>query len=162
MKIEIQTKESFKVVGLSVRTNNINEFSASGKISGTIQNFISNDLASRIKGRLHPGILVCCYTNYESDHHGDYTYIAGEMVDNSVQEAPAGLTLLEVPAQTYLKITNGPGAMPSVVIDVWKKIWEMPSVELPQARSYQTDFEIYDERAQDPSVATVEVCIGIK
>ena len=44
-----------------------------------------------------------------------------------------------------------------VVPETWKRIWTA-SLE----RAYQTDFEVYDERAADPQNAQVDICVGVR
>jgi predicted transcriptional regulator YdeE len=52
--------------------------------------------------------------------------------------------------------------MPQVVREPWFAIWNMSPVELGGARSYLTDFEIYDERAVDHEKIVLDICIGLK
>lgn len=69
---------------------------------------------------------------------------------------------LTVPAGNYRKFTSEQGPMPKVCIDLWQKIWQMDAVVLGGKRSYDVDFEVYDERAKDPSNTILDVYIGIK
>jgi predicted transcriptional regulator YdeE len=52
--------------------------------------------------------------------------------------------------------------MPQVDIEAWQKIWAMSDDELGGARSYTTDFEVYDERARDPQNTVLDIYIGIE
>ncbi len=154
-------KENLQLIGIQVRTNNSLEMDPStGKIGPTVQTYFHQGLAEKIPHRKHPGTTLCAYTDYESDHTGDYTYFIGEEV-TSLNEVPEGLTTLIIPAQTYTKFTNGPGTMPDVVREPWMKIWEMSSDELGGTRSYITDFEVYDSRAADHSNVVLDIYIGL-
>jgi predicted transcriptional regulator YdeE len=150
-----------KLVGIKVRTNNALEADPmTGKIMPTIQSYFHRSLFEKISDRKKPGTTYCVYTNYESDHTGDYTYFVGEEVtcfDSLCEE----LTTLTIPSQSYVKFTNGPGVMPDVCIDVWKKIWNMTPEDLGAKRSYVADFEIYDERSCNPLKTTLDIYIGI-
>ena len=43
-----------------------------------------------------------------------------------------------------------------------KKIWQMGPSDWPGKRSYIADFEVYDDRAADPSNAVVDIFIGLE
>jgi predicted transcriptional regulator YdeE len=155
-------RDAIKLMGIQTRTNNQDEInSSSQKIRPCVMKYFNEGLANQILNRTSPGITICAYTNYEKDHTGNYTYFIGEEVD-SFEVLPEGFSKLEIPAQTYIKFTNGPGAMPTVCINAWQKIWQMTPQELGGNRNYQTDFELYDDRARDHSNTTLDVYIGLK
>lgn len=106
---------------------------------------------------------LALYTEYESDHHGDYTYYVGEEV-SSFSSAPAapGLEMLIIPSQKYVRFTNGPGAMPDVVRKPWQEIWQMSPKDFGGERRYLADFEVYDERASDHQKIILDIYIGIQ
>ena len=94
---------------------------------------------------------------------GTYTYFVGEQVSSiSDTDLPDNLTTLTIPAQTYVKFTTEPGAMPFVVIQAWQKIWGMKQTDLGGVRRFHADFEVYDERAMNPKAAALDIYIGIK
>lgn len=167
MKDKLMKKETVFIpelilVGISDRTNNKNEANPeTAKISSMIQRYFHQSLATNIPNRTKPGTTYCVYTDYESDEFGDYTYFVGEAVQSGT-EVPEDLTKIIIPAQTYVKFTNGPGAMPDVCITAWKDIWSMSSDALGGQRTYGADFEIYDERAQNPHQVELDICIGIQ
>ena len=164
MKQEKCTKESFKIIGLSIRSNTEKYESSHerSRMFPIVRDFVHQKVAERIPHRVEAGTLICGYTNYESDSKGYFTYFIGEKVDSSVVKAPEGLTLIEVPKQKYLKFTNGPGSMPSVIKEPWTKINSMSSEDLGGERSYKVDWEVYDERAKDHSAIVLDLYIGIK
>jgi predicted transcriptional regulator YdeE len=163
MKKTTTSLSEIKLIGMKVRTNNkveINDWQ-SGKIFPCIQQYFHQSVAEKIPNRKKPGTTFCAYLEYESDHTGDYTYFIGEEV-NSFDKLPADLEKHIIAPQTYIKFTNGPGAMPNVVREPWFKIWAMSPEEIGGERAYIGDFEIYDERAADHQNVVLDIYIGIK
>ena len=118
-------------------------------------------MQEKIPHRKNSGKVFSVYTNYESNEYGAYTYFLGEEV-NSFENVSKEFEMLTIIPQTYVKFTSNPGQMPTVVIDMWQKIWNMNASELDGQRAYHADFEIYDERSQDLNNAIVDIYIGIK
>lgn len=150
-----------KLMGIQVRTNNQTEIDPmTGKIFPIVRQFFHEQLFEKIPHRTKPGTTFCCYTDYESDHNGDYTYFIGEEVD-SLHDIPAGFETLIIPEQSYAKFTTAPAPMPDVVRNAWFSIWKMTDADLGGKRRYATDFEIYDERASDHQNIVMDLFIGI-
>jgi predicted transcriptional regulator YdeE len=159
-KITIQLPE-IKLVGLKVRTSNKAEIDfARGKIFPTVQKYFHENIATLISLRKKPGTTLCVYTEYESDHNGEYSYLIGEEVE-SFADMPVGLERHTIAAQSYTKFTNGPAAMPDAVREPWFKIWAMNDEELGGRRRYHADFEVYDERAADHQNMVLDIYIGL-
>jgi predicted transcriptional regulator YdeE len=100
--------------------------------------------------------MIALYTEYESDEHGEYTFVLG-----GKSGLADGLVLKTVPAGRYAVFTSERGPVQKVVVETWLRIWS----ELPSAkglRSYIADFEVYDQRAADPANAVVDVYVGVK
>ncbi|MBS0288630.1 MAG: effector binding domain-containing protein [Proteobacteria bacterium] len=151
-----------KLLGIQVRTNNQTEIDPmTGKIFPIVQRFFHEKLFEKLPHRKKPGTTFCCYTDYENEIHGDYTYFIGEEVD-SLAVIPEGLTALTIPAQTYAKFTTQPAPMPAVVRNAWFSIWKMTDADLGGKRHFATDFEIYDERASDHQNIVMDLYIGIE
>lgn len=162
MKKEIVTKPIFKLMGLHVVTNNHDEQNPdTAKIGPLINRFLSENIGARIPHRENPGVLYSVYTDYESDHNGNYTYLIGEEV-YSFEDAPSDLHCVIVPTGQYQRFTTPPGKMPDVVIKAWQSIWGMNSETLGGERRYLADFELYDHRAYDPGNAVVDIYVGVK
>lgn len=158
-----EKRQVIKLVGITARTNNQNEISGvNAKIGPCIQHYYQNGLFNHIPNRKNPGTTFCCYTDYASDYKGDYTYFIGEEVSELDAELPEGFQKLVIDPQTYSKFTTEKGQMPNIVIDAWQTIWSQEEEgSLEGKRSYKTDFELYDARAQNPAEATVDIYIGI-
>lgn len=153
-----------QLIGLAVRTCFANESSpmvTEQKITPCVMGYFQGNWAENIPHRKTPGTTICAYTGYESDWQGEYTYFIGEEV-NSLENIPEGMVSLEIPAQDYAKFTNGPGSMPTTLINTWMSIWLLSEEELGGGRAYHTDFEVYDERAADPMNTIFDVYVGIK
>lgn len=156
------------LVGITARTNNATESDESGlkgRIWPCVQRYFGGQLANNIPNRSNPGVTLCAYTEYESDHTGDYTYFIGEEVTSvDASTLPEGLAIIEVPAQTYVKFTTDPGDMPAVIRNAWFEIWSMDDKAFGDTRSYRTDFELYDERAATPDHRGIvlDIFIGIE
>lgn len=153
--------EAIKLIGLKIRTNNQKEFNPEkAQIEPCVMRYFNEGWNDKIPHRKNSNITRCAYTEYESDDKGDYTFFVGEEV-TATDTIPEGLDLLTIPAQTYVKFTTEPGPMPQVVIDAWQKIWQMSPDVLGGIRSYKTDFEVYDERAQNRENTVMDIYIGI-
>lgn len=150
--------QEIKLLGITARTNNASEMDQNtAKIGATMHKYSSEQLASKIPNRKHPGVTYCVYTDYENDMNGDYTYFIGEEV-SEFSEQQEGLQKLVIPAQKYTKFTSDRGAMPMVCINLWQKIWQ----EFDGQRGYIADFELYDARAADPQNTVMDIYIGIQ
>lgn len=160
MKNVATYKPEIQLVGLSLRTHNANEQNpATGKIGPLVADYFSQGTFNQIPHRVNPGVTYSVYTDYESDHHGDYTYFIGEEV-SSFDNIPDGLHRITIPASDYQRFTTPAGQMPNIVINAWQAIWQMDEKTLGGKRAYSADFEVYDERALDPNNAVVDVYIG--
>lgn len=154
--------QEIKLIGLSARTNNKNEMNPkTSKIGELAGRYWSQNIAAQITDRKNAGVTLSVYTEYDSDEHGDYTYFIGEEV-NSFKDIPVGFQQLIITPAKYQRFTTPAGKMPAVVINAWQEIWKISSDDFKRKRAYQADFEIYDERASDPSNTIVDIYVGIK
>lgn len=153
---------AIKLVGITARTSNTQEMNPeTSKIGTTMQRFFTAGMQAQIFGRKNPGTVFAVYTNYESDEHGAYTYFLGEEV-NDFENIQQGFETLTIPSQTYVKFTSDPGKMPAVCIDMWQNIWKMNAADLGGQRTYIADFEVYNERSQNPEQAVLDIYIAIR
>jgi predicted transcriptional regulator YdeE len=104
--------------------------------------------------------LYAIYSEYASDHNGEYTFMVGAPVKEGAA-APPGMVLKQIPAGKYAVITTEKGPFPKVIPDAWLQIFKLED-EGKLKRAYQTDFELYDERALDPQNGQVDIYIGVK
>ena len=160
MDPKIVEQGGFTVVGISGRTNNAREMTADGVIGRMWGRLMQEGLLSKIPHKADPGI-VAVYTDYASDHHGDYTYLLGARVTSDA-DVPEGMVARRVPAGKFEVFTSEKGPAPKVVPELWMKINSLPENAAGAHREYLADFEIYDQRAMDPENLQMDVYVGIK
>jgi predicted transcriptional regulator YdeE len=149
-----QTIEQFNVIGISVRTTNEN-MQAATDIPALWGKFLGENLASKIPNKVSE-TLFCIYTEYESDFIKPYTTILGCEVEN-LDSIPEGFVGLIIEKGLYQKFTAKGNLMQGAVFNEWTKIWNTPI-----DRKYTTDFEVYDEKSQNPEDADVDIFIALK
>ena len=160
MDPKIVQQDGFTVVGISARTNNAREMTADGVIGKMWGRLMQEGLLAKIPNKADPDI-VAVYTDYASDHNGDYTYLLGARV-TSAADVPAGMVAKTIAAGKFAVFTSDKGPAPKVVPELWMKINSLPSNAVGTDREYRADFEIYDQRAMDPQNLQMDVYIGIK
>lgn len=146
--------EPFNIIGISIRTTNENG-QASKEIAELWGKFMSESILEKIPNKVDKEIYSL-YTDYESDHTKPYTAILGYKVEN-LDNIPSGMVGKSFSGGTYTKTTAKGDLMQGLVVNQWSKIFEM---ELD--RTYDADFEIFGEKAQNPSDAEVDFYVGIK
>ncbi len=162
MKKIILNLDEIMLAGIKIRTGYQEELSwETGRIFPCVREYFHSKLFDKILHRKKPGTTFCVYTEYESDHRGQYTYFIGEEVVSDDPQAD-DITTLIIPSQNYAKFTTMPAPMPAVVADAWQMIWQMSPQSLGGQRHYHTDFEIYDERANDHQNIVLDLYIGLK
>ncbi|MPY21384.1 GyrI-like domain-containing protein [Shewanella psychropiezotolerans] len=148
------TQEVIELRGLAVRTSNRAEQVAdTQKIGPLWQQFISlSDVQSNMSSPVYGS-----YYDYESDHNGEFSVLAGLVVGlTKVGADNSELTGLTLAAGEYLRF-SAIGEMPAVVISLWGQVWHYFNDENCQfERSYSTDYECYT------SNDGVDIYIGIK
>lgn len=129
-------------VGIGARTTNEQEFDRnSAKIPGLWNNFLAEGMAEKIPNKEEPARLMGIYTNYESDHTGEYELILASAV-TSLEDIPEGMAGVTIPAGGYL-VFQARGQMPNAVIQAWQYIWDYFPGDSDYERVYTADFELY-------------------
>lgn len=154
------TVDAFDVIGITCRTNNANEALGKGCIGRQWEHLMSEGLLQKIPGRSDNNIAAV-YTDYASDKDGDYTYILGAKVKPGTT-APPGMVITTVKAGRFAVFTSDKGPVQQVVPANWKRIWELPKSQPGGDRLYQSDFEVYDERAADPKNTEMDIFIRVR
>ena len=132
-----QLSSPIDIKGFSVITNNHTEFSPQGKIPTLWQRF-DNSIAVDYKGGER---VYGVYFNYESDHSGDFSVLAGFDGDS----VPEHLKVehITIPAGKYL-VFSRQGEMPQITIDAWSDIWRyFTEGGAEYERTFSIDFEHY-------------------
>jgi len=149
----------FLVIGIEARTTNSKEVTADGIIPKQWQKFFQEGTLAKIPGRVGSNIYAL-YTDYASDRNGEYSFVIGAMVKNGTA-APAGMVAKKIAGGQFAVISSDKGPLPKVVPAAWQAVWTMEDAGKLR-RAYQTDFEIYDKRSQDPENAQVDIYVGLK
>jgi predicted transcriptional regulator YdeE len=149
----------FLVIGIEAHTTNAREATADGIVPKQWQKFFQEGIFAKIPNRTGSNIYAL-YTDYESDHNGEYSFVIGAMVKNGTV-APAGMVAKQVSGGQFAVISSDKGPLPKVVPAAWQAVWKMED-DGKIKRAYQTDFEIYDKRSQDPQNAQVDIYVGLK
>jgi len=155
--------DSFKLIGIDVRTTNQAEVSGQGKIGELWGRFWSADVQGALAKAAQEGDarVYGCYTDYENGAAGEYTILIGRMAGQA-EDVSEGLTTVHVPAAKYAVFTTRRGPFGEVVHEAWQRIWEWASSSSEWERTYTGDFELYDERSADPENAVVDIYIAVK
>jgi predicted transcriptional regulator YdeE len=142
----------FYVLGLEERTSNAAESDpATAKIPILWGRFYGDNLAAQIPKRLDKGRPYGVYFDYEGDHGGAYSVLAGYQV-RSLESAQPGMMGLSIPSGKYQVFTaKGAAEVPRA----WANIWEY-FAKAKAKRSYQYDFEVYEGEEK------VSIYIGVK
>jgi len=146
--------EPFKVIGISVRTTNENG-QAAKDIPVLWEKLINEDILNAIPNKID-NTIYSIYTDYEKDHTKPYTTVLGCKVE-SLDNIPEGMVGYSFDGGDYIRFTTKGDLSKDLVINEWIKIWNM---EL--GRIFTADFEIYGEKAQNPSDAEVDILIAVK
>ena len=144
MTYDVEYVPSFSVVGIAVRTSN----SRAHEIGELWDRFYKTGVAGQIASRVDDSIYSI-YTDYESDHTGDFMVLIGCAVPE-IAPVPQGMDKRVVSAGRYA-VFPAIGVVPESVVSAWSSVWNAPLDRL-----YNTDFERYQT---DGAVA---VLVGVR
>jgi predicted transcriptional regulator YdeE len=160
MDPKVVEQGEFTVVGIAARTSNAKEMTGDGVIGKQWARLMQENFVSKIPNKADAAI-VAVYTDYASDHDGEYTFLLGARV-TSDKDVPAGMVAKKVPAGKYAVFTSEKGPAPQVVPALWMKINSLQKTAVGGDRSYRADFEVYDQRAADPQDMVMNAYVGIR
>ena len=146
------TFKAFNIIGISVRTTNENQQAATD-IGALWNTFMTENILAKIPNKID-NTIYSVYTDYESDYTKPYTTILGCKVKN-LDTIPEGMVAISIDGGTYTEFLSKGNLTEGVVFNEWLKIWKMDL-----NRKYTTDFEVYDERAQNPTDAEVAIYVA--
>jgi predicted transcriptional regulator YdeE len=153
-------QEGFTVVGIAVRTSNAEQMTEARPIGKQWERLFKEGVLAAIPNKADASI-VALYTDYASDKDGEYTYVLGARV-TKVESVPAGMVAKNVPAGRYAVFTSERGPVQRVVVEMWQKVWATPKSAMGGDRAYKADFEVYDQRAQNPADSVVDLYISVR
>ncbi|OCA77348.1 transcriptional regulator [Chryseobacterium artocarpi] len=146
--------EPFKVIGIAVRTTNENN-QAAQDIPVLWEKLMKENIVENIPNKIN-NTIYSIYTDYEKDHTKPYTTLLGCKVEN-LDIIPEGMIGKSFEGGNYVKFTPKGNLAEDLVINEWIKIWNMDL-----QRIFTADFEMYGEKAQNPSDAEVDILIAVK
>ena len=153
--MNVSVAEGFYITGISTRTSNL-PGRAEKEIPALWARFQAEGVMQLLENRDGDSVY-CVYTGYESDHRGEYDVVLGCRTDLPPAAIPGGFVTIQISAGPYEKFTATGNLMQGVVFSQWLKIWEAGL-----RRAFTTDYEVYDERAINPSSAVVDIFIALK
>jgi predicted transcriptional regulator YdeE len=161
MQPKIIEGKEFSVIGIEARTNNAREMTNDGVIPRQWGKFYAEGIVGKIPNKADSNTYAV-YTDYASDRNGDYTFFIGVKVSDT-STIPAGMVAKRVPSGKFAVLVTARGPVQKVVPQAWQQIWSLEDKsQLGGARSYKTDFEVYDQRSHDPKDSQVDIYVGIK
>ncbi|MEW4455377.1 AEC family transporter [Bremerella sp. JC817] len=141
---QLEPVEAMKIVGISVRTNNRSEMNPeTAQIPLLYDKYDQDQIDSLIVDPVSPGKRIAVYGDYESDQSGKFTILLGKQIGADA-DVPEALDKVRIHRGNYLHFV-GEGEMPQVVLETWQKIWRHFEEDSTYSRSFEADFEIYDE-----------------
>jgi predicted transcriptional regulator YdeE len=153
-------QEGFTVMGISVRTSNAEQMTPAAPIGKQWERLFKEGVLGAIPNKADAHI-VAVYSDYASDKDGEYNYLLGARV-TKVDSVPAGMTVKNVPAGRYAVFTSERGAVQKVVVQMWQRVWATPKSALGGDRAYKADYELYDQRAQNPADSIVDLYVSVR
>jgi predicted transcriptional regulator YdeE len=153
-------QEGFTVVGIAVRTSNAEQRTPERPIGKQWERLFKEGVLATIPNKAD-GNIVAVYSEYASDKDGEYNYLLGAHV-TKVENLPTGMIAKNVPAGRYAVFTSERGPVQKVVVEMWQRVWATPKNALGGDRTYKADFEVYDQRAQNPADAVVDLYIAVR
>jgi len=148
------------VVGIAVRTSNAEQMTPERPIGKQWERLSKEGTLAAIPNKAD-GNIVALYTEYASDKDGEYTYVLGARV-TKVESVPTGMVAKNVPAGRYAMFTSERGPVQTVIVEMWRRVWATPKSAFGGDRTYKADFEVYDQRAQNPADSVVDLYIAVQ
>src|ERR1700757_1316863 len=99
MNPKLVHQAEFRIAGIETRTRNAQEMAGAGRIAQLLGRFFQENVPEQIPNKLDQAILAV-YTDYSSDHNGDYMLVIGARVKATTQP-PVGMVAKTVPAGRY-------------------------------------------------------------
>lgn len=160
MNPKVASQDEFTVIGIAARTTNAKEMTPDGVIGKQWMRIFQEGVLGKIPNKADASIIAV-YTDYASDHNGEYTFLLGARVTSDAQ-VPEGMVAKKIPGGKFAVFTSDKGPAPQVVPAIWIKVNSLPQDAVGGDRLYRADYELYDERARDPGNLQVDVYVGIK
>ncbi len=152
---EVREHSGFIAVGIHVRTSNALESRPdTARIPQLWQRYFQETVGTMIPHKKPTSPPMGLYTNFESDHSGEYTLVIGHEVERAEGTLPDGMQMVEVRPTKYL-VFLVKGNPPASVKLTWEEIGKFFDGNKEFQRTCATDFEIYQADG-------AEILIGVR
>ena len=150
MTPEIIHLPAFAVIGYSARTHNKLEMTGDGRIGPLWRTYLERG-SEAIPAVADQSLTFSVYTNYGSDHTGEYDVVIGKPV-NDARVAPPGLRGLSIPAADYV-VFPAEGKSPDAIRAAWMTVYEYFEPGKALRRAFTFDFERYSSNNAELYIA---------
>jgi len=151
--MEVVYKKGFKIIGIAARTTNENGQSMTD-IPKLWEKFKLENSIEKIPNKLE-NTVFSVYTNFEKDHTKPYDTIIGCKVD-SLKEIPNGMVGQEFKDGKFVKYISKGNLNDGIIYNTWLQIWEANL-----NRNFSYDYEVFGDKAMDPTNAEVEIFVAV-
>jgi len=135
--------------GISTRTSNTNESKEeTQKIAPLWEQYDVENIYSKTLNKVNDTSFYGIYSNYESDHNGDYDVTVAVKVTKAKNA-------VVIENKRYL-VFKKEGELPEVAFDLWQEIWGYFASNDQYVRDYLIDFEKYSKENE------VEIYISVQ
>lgn len=143
IKPRLVQRDEMLVMGVEVCTSNLREMNpATAEIPRLWNHFTEEQLWLDIPAPINPHIRYVVYTDYTSDHPGEYAVIIATEVSR-IDNPPESMVGLTIPAGQYL-VFSAVGTIPTSLIQTRRQIWDYFAASSRHQRAFTTDFECYE------------------
>lgn len=127
-----------QIVGLSIITSYQTAEKDIGELWGR---FFSSSIKETLSEAISSDKIFCVYSDYESDHLGQYRTTIGYAANNI--DVPTELSSVIIPAGKY-KTYHSKTKEVADLIATWQEIWATDT-KFTLPRNYMADFEIHSD-----------------
>jgi len=145
-------------VGYSIRTNTTKMATDSSEITSLWMRCMQQGFFTEDRHRVGHR-LVALYSNYRTD--GSFTYTLGILTD-SPEDLPPGTSAHLIKSGVYGAFHSDKGSLAKILRPLWEKSLDEVSKDNTVLRSYDTDYELYDEDTVAGSSTEVDLYVGLK
>lgn len=162
MQTKIVEKGELNFVGLKIETSNMNEMEPStAKIPDAWEKFFEGNISAQISNKTDEDTCYGVYSDFADGADGKYILTIGSMVKEIGEQDPK-LSSKTLPKSKYMVFTSEAGPIPKVLVESWVYIWNYFREHPEYQRSFTGDFELYDERCNNPQNSVIDIYISIK
>ena len=147
--MKIKQIKKMIISGIKVTTNNENENTeGKEKIAQLWEDYTQNNTYTKTLNKVKDISMYGVYSNYVSDHNGDYDVTVGVEVTKAKNP-------IIIENERYL-VFSKKGELPEIIYDTWQEIWDYFENNDEYKRKYSIDFEKYSVEEE------IEIYISIE